>query len=136
MYGAGGKLLKAVQSFYIDSRECLRVENDVSDWFPVNVGLRLGCVMSPWMFNLYMDGVVGEVNVRVLEKRLELLSANGGRLEINQLLCVDDIALVADSEVKLCRQVGEFGRVCERRKLRIIVGKPDARGMVMGVQCM
>ena len=40
-------------------------------------------MMSPWLFNVYMDGVVREVNVRVLEKRLELLSANGGRFEIN-----------------------------------------------------
>ena len=35
--------------------------------------------MSPWFFNAYMDGVVREVNVRVLGKGLELLSANGGR---------------------------------------------------------
>ena len=49
-------------------------------WFPVNVGLRQGCVMSPWLFNVYMDGVVREVNVRVLQKGLELLSANSGRL--------------------------------------------------------
>ena len=41
--------------------------------------------MSPWLFNVYMDGVVREVNVRVLGKGLELLSANGGRFEINQL---------------------------------------------------
>ena len=41
------KLLKAVQSFYVDSRACVRVGNDVSEWFPVNVGLRQGCVMSP-----------------------------------------------------------------------------------------
>ena len=41
MYGVGGKLLKAVQSFYVDSRACVRVGNDVSQWFPVNVGLRL-----------------------------------------------------------------------------------------------
>ena len=40
-----------------------------------------------------MDGVVREVNVRVLGKRLELLSANGGRFEINQLLFADDTAL-------------------------------------------
>ena len=44
----GGKLLKVVRSFYVDSRACVRVGNDVSDWFPVNVGLRQGCVMSPW----------------------------------------------------------------------------------------
>ena len=38
--------------------------------------------MSPWLFNVYMDGVVREVNVRVLGKGFELLSANGSRFEI------------------------------------------------------
>ena len=30
---------------------------------------------------------------------------------------------MADSEEKLCRLVSEFGRVCEKRKLRVNVGK-------------
>ena len=68
MYGVGGKLLKAVQRFYVDSRACVRVGNEVSEWFPVNVGLRQGCVMSPWLFNVYMDVVVREVNVGCLGK--------------------------------------------------------------------
>ena len=68
-------------------------------------------------------GVVREVNVRVLGKGLELLSANGGRFEINQLLFADDTALVADSEEKLSRLVSEFCRVSERRKLTVNVGK-------------
>ena len=38
----------------------------MSEWFPFNVGLRQGCVMSTWLFNVYMDGVFREVNVRVL----------------------------------------------------------------------
>ena len=114
VYGVGGKLLKAVQSFYVESRACVRVGNDMSEWFLVNVGLRQGCVMSPWLFNVYLDGVVREVNGKVLRKGLELLSANGGRFEINQLLFADHTALVADSEEKLCRLVIEFGRVCER----------------------
>ena len=46
--------------------------NDVSEWFPVNVGLRQGCVMSPCLFNVYMYGVVREMNARVLGKGLEL----------------------------------------------------------------
>ena len=79
--------------------------------------------MSPWLFNVYVDGVVREVNVRVLGKGLELLSVNGGRFKINQLLFADDTALVADAEKKLGRLVSEFGRVCERRKLRVNVGK-------------
>ena len=43
--------------------------------------------------------------------------------ELNQLLFADDTAVVADSERKLYQFVTEFGRVCERRKLRVIVGK-------------
>ena len=35
VYGVGGKLLKAVQRFYVDSRACVRVGNTVSEWFPV-----------------------------------------------------------------------------------------------------
>ena len=66
--------------------------------------------------------MVREVNVRVLGKGLEPLSANGGRFEINPLLFADDTAQVADSE-KLGRLVSEFGRVYERRKVRVTVGK-------------
>ena len=74
--------------FFVDSRACVRVGNDVSGWFPVNVGLRQGSVMSPWLFNLFVDSVAREVNVRVLGKGIE-----GLRFEINQLLFADCIAL-------------------------------------------
>ena len=92
-YGIRGKLLKAV-----------------------SVVLRHGCAMSQWLFNVYMDGVVREVNARVLRKGLKQPSVNGDRFEIHQLLFTDDTALVADSEEKFCRLVSEFGRVCERRE--------------------
>ena len=59
-----------MQNFYVKSMVCVQVGNDVSEWFPVNAGLRQGCVMSPWLFNVYMDGVIREVNVRVLGKGL------------------------------------------------------------------
>ena len=57
-----------MQSIYVDSRVRVWVGNDASEWFLVNVGLRQGCVMSKWLFNVYMDGVVREVNVRVLNR--------------------------------------------------------------------
>ena len=51
--------------------------------------------MSPWLYNVYMDSVVREVNARVLAKGLELMSVNSIRFEINQLLFADDTALVS-----------------------------------------
>ncbi|XP_076044080.1 heat shock factor isoform X2 [Oratosquilla oratoria] len=43
--------------------------------------------------------------------------------EVSQLLFADDTALVAGSEEGLRKLVAEFGRVCDRRKLKINVGK-------------
>ena len=74
-----------------------------------------------------IDGVVREVNARVLGRGLRLVDGNDNGWELNQLLFADDTVMVADSERKLCQLVTEFGRVCERRKLRVIVGK--SKGM-------
>ena len=43
------EIVEALQSFYVDSRACVLVGMDVSEWFLVNVGLRHGCVMSSWL---------------------------------------------------------------------------------------
>ena len=115
----GGRLLRGVKSLYVGSKACVRVGNEVSEWFPVRVGLRQGCVMSPWLFNLYIDGVVREVNARVLGRGLKLVDGNDNEWELNQLRM---ILWWWQTERKLCQLVTEFGRVCERRKLRVNVG--------------
>ena len=57
--------------------------------FPVQVRLCQRCVISPKMFNIYMDGVVREVNVRMLGKGFSLVNTDNGEWKINQLLFVD-----------------------------------------------
>ena len=74
--GIGGRLLRGVKSLYVGSKACVRVRNEVSEWFPVRVGLIQGCVMLPWLFNLYIDGAVREVNARVLGRGLKLVDGN------------------------------------------------------------
>lgn len=48
--------------------------------------------MAPWLFKEYMDGVVREVNTRVLGRLLELVNVNGERFEINTGLFAGDTA--------------------------------------------
>ena len=45
----GGKVLKGIMSFYDGSRAYVRVGGTESECFGVNVGLRQGCVTSPWL---------------------------------------------------------------------------------------
>ncbi len=42
------------------------VEKQVNS-FEIKVGFRQGCVMSPWLFNIYMDGVMRRVKGKVRE---------------------------------------------------------------------
>ena len=58
-----------------------------------------------------MNCVVRQVTDRMPGKELERLSVYDLRFEINQLLFLDDTALVADSEEKLCIFMSEFGTV-------------------------
>ena len=84
LYGIGGRLLRGVKSLYVGSETCVRVGNELSEWFPVRVGLRQGCVMSPWLFNLYTDGVVREVNAQVLGRGLKLVDRNDNGWQLNR----------------------------------------------------
>ena len=59
-YGVKGRLLRAIRSLYKKSEACVRVKGELSGWFPITQGVRQGCVMSPWLFNVFMDKIVRE----------------------------------------------------------------------------
>src|SRR5215469_12641453 len=119
-YGIRGKLLDAVKGFYFDSRACARVDGVSGEMFEVKVGLRQGCVMSPWLFNLYMDSVVREVKRECGEDDLDLKRINGGGLwRVNVLLFSDDTVLLGESKESLQRLVTVFNRICMKKKLSV-----------------
>ncbi len=49
------QLLEGIKSFYENASAFVRVNGEFSESFNVEVGVRQGCVMSPWLFNIYMD---------------------------------------------------------------------------------
>ena len=60
--GIGGRLLEGVKAFYVKSRACVRIGRREGEKFEVRMGLRQGCVMSLWLFNLVIDEVVRGMN--------------------------------------------------------------------------
>ena len=80
------------------------------------IEIRQGCVTSPWLFNLCMDGVVREVQARTLGRGAQLVGTGEEKLKVSQLLFADNTVLVANSKKKLERLVKEFGSASRIRK--------------------
>ena len=55
--GIYGKLLDAIKSLYVSVASCVRLNNLTTDWFDVTCGLRLGCCLSPLLFNLFINDI-------------------------------------------------------------------------------
>ena len=122
IYGVGGQLLDGIKAFYREASACVRVDGELSESFDIGMGVRQGCVMSPWLFNVFMDGCMREMKAKV--------GNAGAKLRMNDVdwpvvgcLFADDTVLLAESERELQRVVDEFHRVCARRKLRVNAGK-------------
>ncbi len=60
------------------------------------MGLRQGCVMSPWLFNIYMDGVMRKVKGKVGEVRVRMYYEER-KWVLNSVLFADDTVLIAEN---------------------------------------
>ncbi len=80
------------------NEECVKISGETSEQFEIKVGLRQGCVMSPWLFSIYMDGVMREMNGKVGEVGVRMY-AEGRKWVLNSVLFADDTVLIAENEV-------------------------------------
>ncbi len=71
--------------------------------------------MSPWLFNIYMDGVMREMKGKVGVR----MYAEGRKWVLNSILFADDTVLIAENESDLQKLVSVFDSVCKRRKLKV-----------------
>ena len=59
MYDIGGKLLNRIKSIYVNSLAYVRVKRSESQCCRIDSG----CIMFPWLFNIYMDIVMKEMKI-------------------------------------------------------------------------
>ncbi len=115
IYGVGGQLMEGIKAFYREANACVKVAGELSGSFAIGVGVRQGCIMLPWLFNIFMDECMREVTAKV-GKIGAGLKLNGVEWSVTANLFADDTVLLAESERELQRVVDQFHNVCSRRK--------------------
>ncbi len=114
VYGVGGKLFEGIMSIYENASATMRVNGELSESFNIEVGVRQGCIISPWLFNINMDGCIREMKDRVQDLGAKL-NARGVEQPVVVGLYADDTVLLSESEGLLQRIIDEYDRVCKRR---------------------
>ncbi len=117
-YGVRGPLLRAVRSLYDRSRSLVRIAGSKSDLFPVHVGLRQGCPLSPVLFIIFMD--------RISRRSQGPEGVGFGDHAISSLLFADDVVVLATSDQDLQHALGRFAAECEAVGMRISASKSEA----------
>ncbi|CAM4686377.1 unnamed protein product [Leuciscus chuanchicus] len=109
---------EAVRSLYDRSRSLVRIAGSKSDFFPVHVGLRQGCPLSPVLFIIFMD--------RISRRSQRPEGVRFGDNTISSLLFADDVVVLAPSDQDLQHALGRFGAECEAAGMRISTSKSEA----------
>lgn len=107
-YGVRGKLLLAIQSLYEDGWARVRVGGRESSRFEVKKGVRQGCPMSPWLFNIFIDRIVTEARKHFYGS----VQLTTGQMEV--LLFADDLMLMAETEEALQHNLQELNDVLDK----------------------
>src|SRR6218665_1377673 len=125
-YGIPEELVELLEDMYSKSLSAVRVDGELTEWFRVTVGVRQGCRLSPYLFNLILEAMMSFAS-----KSTEAGARVGGQT-VNNLKFVDDIDLVAEDDGQLQELMDEVCSSSQRFGLKINVEK--TKTMTIGKQ--
>ena len=94
-FNIGANLIKVIQNLYDKATSAILFNGHIGDWFRTTVGVRQGCLLSPVLFNIFLERIMTDA----LEDHEGTVSI-GGRT-ITNLRFADDIDGLAGKEQEL-----------------------------------
>ena len=127
--GVNKKIVNIVENMYNKTVCAVAVDGYTTEWFEVMIGVRQGCLLSPTLFNVFLDFVMEEV--RCLNKDL----AYNDDLNID-LKYADDTTLIAAVFDLLQLSTDQLEKACKKFGMKINVVKSkvmteDSRDIIL-----
>ena len=80
----------------VGQKATVRTGHGTTDWFQIGKGVRQGCILSPYLFNLYAEYVMRNAGLEETQAGIKIARRN-----INNLRYAHDTTLMAESEEEL-----------------------------------
>ena len=110
-----GKLYFAIKALYTNTLSAVRINNELTNWFVTDSGVRQGDNLSPVLFNIYLNDLAEELNNLKLGVKINDFC-------VSLLLYADDIVLLSENEENLrkCCYVHEW---CQKWQMTVNIEK-------------
>ena len=82
-----------LRNLYAGREARVRTGHGTTDWFQIGKGVCQGCILSPCLFNLYVEYIMRNAGLEEAQARIKTAGRN-----INNLRYADDTTLMAKSE--------------------------------------
>ena len=81
---------------YAGQETTVRTEHETTDWFKIGKGVRKGCILSPYLFNLHAEYIMWNARLDEAQAGIKIVGRN-----FNNLRYADDTTLMAESVKEL-----------------------------------
>ena len=85
-----------LRNLYAGQEATVRTGHGTTDWFQIGKGVCQGCILSPWLFNLYAEYILWNAGLDEAQAGIKIARRN-----INNLRYADDTTLIAESKEEL-----------------------------------
>ena len=91
--GIPDQLTCLLRNLYAGQEATVRTGHGTTDWFQVGKGVCQGCILSPYLFNLYTEYIMRNAGLDDAQDGIKIAGGN-----INNFRHADDTTLMAESE--------------------------------------
>ena len=107
-----------LRNLYAGQEATVRTGHGTTDWFPIGKGVCQGCILSPCLFNLYVEYIMRNAGLEEAQAGIRIAGRN-----INNLRYADDTTLMAESEEELKSNLMKVKEESEKVGLKLNIQK-------------
>ena len=94
--GIPDHLICLLRNLYAGQEATVRTGYGTTDWFQIGKGVLQGCILSPFLFNLYADYIMRNAGLEETQAGIKIVGRN-----LNHLRYAEDTTLMAESKEEL-----------------------------------